>query len=468
MEPEATSMDWERLLSKQRLGRPDEEGSLGFRTDFQRDFDRIVFSSAFRRLQDKTQVFPLAESDYVRTRLTHSLEVSCVGRSLGTRVGEAITRREGYTEVAPGDIGAIVAAACLAHDIGNPPFGHAGEDAIRHWVRTSPVARRALDELSPPQRAEFEHFEGNAQGFRVVTRLQNPDNRGGLQLTYATLGAALKYPCPAHAIDPGYGISRKKYGYFVAEADLFRAVAQTNGLLKQAPRTYCRHPLAFVMEAADNIAYLIVDFEDAFRLGILEYRTVHDHFRALLRGKDQGTVERRLARLRDDKERVEYLRARAINELVEASARAFMDHEAEIMTGRFERELTDTLPFSEALRAIAGVSQERIYDHLEVQGVCAAGYSVIGGLLDLFHEAVHDTAVALEEGKQAPPRSRTVTNLVPEQFLYQYDPDSGRRYRVTDPYLLLLNLTDFIAGMTDGYAVSLYKKLTGMALPHHG
>ena len=461
-------MDWEDLLSKQRLGRPEDDGHVGFRTDFQRDFDRLVFSSAFRRLQDKTQVFPLAESDYVRTRLTHSLEVSCVGRSLGTRVGEEIVQREGFREIAPGDIGAIVAAACLAHDIGNPPFGHAGEDAIRHWVRTSRVARRALDELTPEQRAEFEYFEGNAQGFRVVSRLQNPDNEGGLQLTHATLGAALKYPCPAHAIDGGRGISRKKYGYFEAEAPLFEQVAQTVGLLPQGEGIYSRHPLAFVMEAADNIAYLIVDFEDAFRLGILDYATVHDHFRALLQGRGQATLDQRLTRLRDDKERVEYLRARAINELVEASAQAFVDHEQAILAGRFTEELTDTLPFSEALNAISQHSQEKIYDHLEVQGVCAAGYSVIGGLLDLFHEAVHETAVAICEGERPSPRARTITNLVPAQFLYQYTPDTRAPERITAPYPLLLNLTDFIAGMTDGYAVSLYKKLTGMALPHHG
>lgn len=461
-------MAWERLLTNHRLGDDERHGGAEFRTDFQRDFDRIIFSSAFRRLQDKTQVFPLAESDYVRTRLTHSLEVASVGRSLGTRVGEEVVRREGFTEVGPGDIGAIVAAACLAHDIGNPPFGHSGEDAIRHWVTTSPVAARALEGCTPEQRTEFERFEGNAQGFRVVTRLQNPDNSGGLQLTHATLGAALKYPCPAPAIDRAAGVSRKKYGYFAAEADHFRTVAAETGLLDRGGGVTCRHPLAFLMEAADDIAYQIVDFEDAYRIGILDYTTVRDHFLALLRAPVLAEVEDRLPRLRDDKERVEYLRARAINELVERAAEAFLEHEGEILAGRFERELPEVLPQTEALEAIATLSRERIYDHVEVQEVCAAGYSVIGGLLDLFHQAASETAEAAATDKRAAARARTVAHLIPDQFLFGPDPATGERARITDPYRLLLNLTDFIAGMTDGYAVSLYKKVTGMALPHRG
>ncbi|MFO8154589.1 MAG: deoxyguanosinetriphosphate triphosphohydrolase [Pseudomonadota bacterium] len=460
-------MRWEQLLGNDRLGREEGRSETRHRTDFQRDFDRIVFSSAFRRLQDKTQVFPLAESDYVRTRLTHSLEVSCVGRSLGTRVGEHIVEREGFTAISPADIGAIVAAACLAHDIGNPPFGHSGEDAIRHWITSSDVAARALADCTPTQRTEFEQFEGNAQGFRVVTRLQNPDNDGGLQLTHATLGAALKYPCPAGAIDREYGVSRKKYGYFTAEADQFAAVARANGLIENAPGVFCRHPLAFVMEAADNIAYQIVDFEDAFRIGILDYPTVHDHFRALLKPDEQTVVEQRLERLRDDKEKVEYLRARAINDLVDAAAEAFMANEADILAGRFERELTDVLPQAPALEAIAGISQRRIYDHGEVQEVCAAGYSVIGGLLERYYEAASETARAEREGRKPSRQARTVAQLLPEQFLYRRDPATGEMARITEPYPLLLNLTDFIAGMTDGYAVTLYKKLTGMALPNH-
>jgi len=456
-------MDWGRLITNDRLGRPEEGSPTRHRTDFQRDFDRIVFSSAFRRLQDKTQVFPLAESDYVRTRLTHSLEVSCVGRSLGTQVGEAIAAREGFDHVDPGDFGAIVAAACLAHDIGNPPFGHSGEDAIRHWFATSQVGQAALAPLTPEQRAEFEQFEGNAQGLRVVTRLQNPDNEGGLQLTHATLGASLKYPRPAHLINREAGVSAKKFGYFAAEAEPFRQVAERLGLLARAEGegAYCRHPLAFLMEAADDISYQIVDFEDAFRLGLLSYDEVYRHLRAIAA---DDRLPGRLDQLSSDKERVEYLRARAINTLVEQTARVFLEHEEGILDGTFDAELKERIPAAGALAEIEATSFQRIYNAKGVLEIDAAGFGVLGGLLETFYEPVRETAEAENAGRPrvATPHSRTVAQLVPEQFLYE----GGAR--ITDPYLLLLNLTDFVSGMTDGYAVSLYKKLTGISLPHRG
>jgi dGTPase len=458
-------MDWGRLITNDRLGRAEEGSPTRHRTDFQRDFDRIVFSSAFRRLQDKTQVFPLAESDYVRTRLTHSLEVSCVGRSLGTQVGEEVAAREGFEHVDPGDFGAIVAAACLAHDIGNPPFGHSGEDAIRHWFATSEVGQRALAPLPAQQRAEFEQFEGNAQGLRVVTRLQNPDNEGGLQLTHATLGAALKYPRPAHLIDGDAGVSAKKFGYFAAEADPFAQVAERLGLLPrpEGAGAYCRHPLAFLMEAADDISYQIVDFEDAFRLGLLSYDEVYAHLRAIA---DADGLPGRLAQLSSDKERVEYLRARAINTLVEQTARAFLAEEEAILSGRFDAELKERIPAAGALAEIKETSFKRIYNATGVLEIDAAGFGVLGGLLGFFYDPVRETAEAENEGRlhAASPHSRTVAQLVPEQFLY--DPATGRR--ITDPYQQLLHLTDFVSGMTDGYAVSLYKKLTGISLPHRG
>ena len=456
-------MDWGRLITNDRLGRAEEGSPTRHRTDFQRDFDRIVFSSAFRRLQDKTQVFPLAESDYVRTRLTHSLEVSCVGRSLGTQVGEEVVAREGFAHVDPGDFGAIVAAACLAHDIGNPPFGHSGEDAIRHWFATSEVGQRALAPLTAAQRAEFEQFEGNAQGLRVVTRLQNPDNEGGLQLTYATLGAALKYPRPAHLINPEAGVSAKKFGYFAAEAEPFTRVADRLGLLPRADGegAYSRHPLAFLMEAADDISYQIVDFEDAFRLGLLSYEELYEHLRAIA---DDERLPVRLAQLSSDKERVEYLRARAINTLVEQTARVFLEHEAGILEGTFDAELKERIPAADALAEIEATSFQRIYNAKGVLEIDAAGFGVLGGLLETFYEPVRETAEAESAGRprSATPHSRTVAQLVPEQFLYE----DGER--ITDPYLLLLHLTDFVSGMTDGYAVSLYKKLTGISLPHRG
>lgn len=265
-------MDWPRLISGRRLGlnrpNPIEIG----RSVFQRDYDAIIFSSSFRRLQDKAQVFPLAKSDYVRTRLTHSLEVSCVGRSLGQIVGDHLRQNKKIPhDQATTEIGTIVASACLAHDIGNPPFGHNGEKAIQEWFTTS-AGKSALKGLPDQEKADFLNFEGNAQGFRILTRLQNTDNEGGLQLTCATLAAFTKYPRPAsitcgkHASHSGKGF--KKHGYFVGEARMFNEVADEVGLARrhQECSGWFRHPLVFLVEAADDICYQINDIEDGYRL----------------------------------------------------------------------------------------------------------------------------------------------------------------------------------------------------------
>src|SRR3954467_3450566 len=262
------AMNWAQLLCADRL-RLDRPGiPAPPRSPFQIDSDRIIFSSAFRRLQDKTQVFPLADNDYVRTRLTHSLEVASVGRSLGARVGDHLCQAHfPGGEIHASDIGAIVSAAALAHDLGNPPFGHSGEDAIRHWFTTSPVAQAARKEFTKAEKKDFECFEGNAQGFRIITRLQMPDNPG-LRLTYATLAAFTKYPRASRLpVKPEGGASAKKFGFFQSEAPFFEEVAVRTGLDQRVPGAawWCRHPLAFLVEAADDICYRLVDFEDGFR-----------------------------------------------------------------------------------------------------------------------------------------------------------------------------------------------------------
>ncbi len=295
-------MDWNRLLSRVRLGlsrpHPDSEA----RTDFQRDFDRIVFSSAFRRLQDKTQVFPLSQSDYVRTRLTHSLEVSSVGRSLGTMVGDSVIKRHGLKGVYPQDFGAVVAAACLAHDIGNPPFGHAGEDAIRLWFTTSATGLALLDALTNWQRADFLRFEGNAQGFRIITRLQSPDNRGGMQLTCATVGTFTKYPRAAWLpADPPPGIAFRKFGFYQDDEGLFAEVASQLGLESIQAGAWSRHPLAYLVEAADDICYRIIDVEDAFRLQQLRFEDVQALLLPLT--GDPERARRKMAHITRPKER---------------------------------------------------------------------------------------------------------------------------------------------------------------------
>jgi dGTPase len=330
---------WEKLLSSERLGAGQAPGTAE-RTAFQQDYDRIVFTSAFRRMKDKTQVFPLSKSDYVRTRLTHSLEVSCVGRSLGALVGREIIARHSLQHVESGDFGAIVAAACLAHDIGNPPFGHAGEDAIREWFRQSNLLER--HDFTSAQKADFERYEGNAQGFRIVSRLQSPANPGGLQLSSAVLATFTKYPRPSHLNAELDGISGKKFGFFQQDADNFRHVARSTGLIERIPNiAWHRHPLAFLVEVADDTCYLIVDLEDAARLGFVPYKDAE----CLLADLAGNTINGgRLDRLHDPKERLEYLRAKAIGCLLESTAAVFLENEDAILSGKFDDELLKSSP----------------------------------------------------------------------------------------------------------------------------
>lgn len=450
-------MQWQQLLSRARLGSREPPRASSARTDFQRDFDRVVFSSAFRRMQDKTQVFPLSKVDYVRTRLTHSLEASSIGRSLGTLVGEQVIARHQLRGLESADFGGIVAAACLAHDIGNPPFGHSGEDAIRHWAHTGEYGERRVAMLQGSEREDFLSFEGNAQGFRIITRLQNPDNDGGLQLTCATLAAFTKYPRESWVGGSRFdGVSAKKQGFTAADRGAFETVAATVGLIARGNHhaMWCRHPLAFLVEAADDISYRVIDIEDGYRLGHFTYQEVLDLFWPMV--SDQARQRPRLEHIRDPKDRVEFLRAKVINEVIRQVVDGFMDNEAAILAGRFDVPLLEELPLRSALDALIENARQRIYCAPEVVSIQAAGFQVVGDLLDRFTQVVDDVA---HRGEQASPRSRMLIRLVPEQFI------GPERVPTADPYRRLLLLTDFVSGMTDSYAVSLYKKVNGISLP---
>jgi dGTPase len=414
-----------------------------------------VFSSALRRLQDKTQVFPLAGNDYVRTRLTHSLEVASVGRSLGVMVGADVIRRYRLADVHPQDFGAIVAAACLAHDIGNPPFGHAGEDAIRLWFATSPTAQAVLAQLKPAECADFLCFDGNAQGFRLLARLQNPANDGGLQLTCATLGTFSKYPCAALLAQPApAGIAFRKHGFFQDDSELFRAVAETLGLRAASAdhSAWRRHPLAYLVEAADDICYRIIDIEDAFRLRRLSYDEAQDLLRPLVDERDVA----RLANIRRPQERIEFLRAKAIGVMIEQVHSCFMGFEEALLAGEFDAELLDHIPSASELQALKEHAVEKVYMAPEIAEIGAAGFEVLAGLLEAFVAAVNDCA---ERGPRASGKSRMLVQLVPEQFI------GARHAPHAEPYRRVLGVTDFVAGMTDSYAVNLFKKITGISLP---
>lgn len=452
---ESKPMDWVQLLSRKRLGAEKAPSASTARTDFQRDFDRIVFSSAFRRMQDKTQVFPLSKVDYVRTRLTHSLEASSVGRSLGTLAGEQIIARRRLEDFEASDFGAICAAACLAHDIGNPPFGHSGENAIRHWATTAKYGRRRVEVLSDSEQEDFVRFEGNAQGFRILTRLQNPDNRGGLQLTCATLATFTKYPRESCLGGSRLeGVSARKQGFTAEDRELFAEVAENVGLPRRDlfRAVWHRHPLAFLVEAADDICYRVIDIEDGFRLGHLSYEEALELFMAAL----GGTRDPRLSRISGRKERVEFLRAKVINAAIGEVLSCFLDHEAEILAGRFDEPLMTRVAHRAEMDRLVDLAQERIYCAHQVVEIQTAGFQVISELLEGFSQVLDDVA---EHGATASARSRIMIKLIPEQFV------GPGRVPLEGRYARLLKLTDFVSGMTDSYAVSLYKKITGISLP---
>jgi len=449
------SMQWTQLLCADRLGRESKPRPKDrARSEFRRDADRITFSTAFRRLQDKTQVFPLADNDYVRTRLTHSLEVASVGRSLGARVGALVCKKHALENIHPSDVGDIVAAASLAHDLGNPPFGHSGEDAIRHWFAQSPVAAAAREGLREHEIADVANYEGNAQGFRLITRLQMPDNPG-LQLTHATLGAFTKYP--RESIIPeslARGASGKKFGFYQSERELFASVADHCGLLRRTPDAawWCRHPLAFLVEAADDICYRLVDFEDGFRLGHLSYSEVREHFLALLPEEQRP---KRLDDAQSDGRRVQILRDVAIGRAIDEVAEAFRAREAEILAGTFDEALINAVPSRDAWERIQRRSVESIYATTRGVEIEAAGFEVLGGLLDVFVSALNDLATH----ERPSPRGRKLLALVPLENV------GPGRVPDAEPYPRLLKMLDFVSGMTDRYAVSLYKKVRGISLP---
>ena len=449
-------MTWERLLSTTRQGKPPEKDSTVGRSVFQRDFDRIVYSSAFRRLQDKAQVFPLAKSDFVRTRLTHSLEVSCVGRSLGTEFGLRLKDENQIPEgITPGDIGSIVAAACLAHDIGNPPFGHTGESAIGEWFSNTEVGQAAINELNLAQKLDFEKFEGNAQGFRILTRLQNSHNPG-LQLTCATLAAFTKYPRGAYLTHgPLDGVSWKKHGFVDADKNCFSDIATEVGLAKKLGEedVWVRHPLAYLVEAADDICYRVNDLEDGFRL---KHVSLDEAKNLLLSIFDSVAAPTKWKDIETDQDKIGYLRAKAINYLIDQAITYFEKHSSLILGGNLNKSLVECIPSAESLSRIIKISKEKIYKAREVLEIEAAGFQVLGGLLDVFLAATND--VAKNGEKKASVKSQTIFHLLPPQF--REAPGAPE-----DQYTRTLRVTDFISGMTDSFAVSLYKQLTGISLP---
>lgn len=433
-------MNWIQLLSAGRIPLP----STPSRSAFEQDYDRIIFSHPFRKLQDKTQVHPLPEHDFVHTRLTHSLEVSSVARSLGKRVGEVVIQRhhELAGHLSLFDFGAITAAAALTHDVGNPPFGHAGEDALSDYFRFSPEGQRYREHVTTKEWSDLVQFEGNAQGFRILNQ-----NRYGLKLTYATLGAFTKYP--RESVVPTTEKKRTKFGFFQSETEIFQKIAASTGLQSDGENRWCRHPLAFLVEAADDICYSLIDLEDACILGLVSFEEARGFFDSLIttsRGK-LGKFET----LHGVHERLGYLRALAIGDLIEQSAGVFLDQEQGILDGEFATSLVDSGPSCGELKKIIALSRERIYRARHVVEIEASGHEVLPGLLSVFCEAAHQLHAGTPQRK-----FENLLRLFPEEILFDLS-SSG-----SSTYTTLRIVIDFISGLTDRHALSLFKKIKGI------
>jgi dGTPase len=444
-------MNWEKLLSYQRM---DEDSNIStVRTGFEKDFDRIVFSASFRQLQDKTQVVPLPEDAFVHTRLTHSLEVSCVGRSLGKNAGYYLIEKYPNLKnsINESDIAAIVAAACLAHDIGNPPFGHSGEKAISDYFING-NGKKWFDTVeSKDQWEDLTSFEGNANGFRLlVNSVTHP--KKGMNLSLPTLAAFTKYP---KASLPNLKSTKKnifkKYGFFQTEKGFFQKVADGVGLKKYDESTWYRHPLAFLVEAADDICYSIIDFEDALNLGLIGEEKL-----SLLKEICQPILdEEKLDNIADYNSKIAYLRALSINVLANEVGKVFEENEEKMLAGEFYDSLIDFIPQKDIVKTIKSITLQKLYKSKTVLEIEAAGFEVISGLLDLFIHAVHYKRYDLEKKNYYLDK---ILEIIPQQ--YQNTPNDGDGF-----YTNIIQICEYIAGMTDSFAIALYKKFKGIQLP---
>lgn len=442
---EDKNMHWDRLICDKRLGLEEyHDPRRHTRSDFQRDYDRLVFSSPFRRLQNKTQVFPLPGSIFVHNRLTHSLEVSSVGRSMANSVSRRLLERyagESWKGKLH-DMGDIVATACLAHDLGNPPFGHGGEKTIGTYFSEG-EGRSLQGRLRPEEWADIVNFEGNANSFRLLTHQFVGRRKGGFALTYSALGAIVKYPWTS-----AYAGAKGKFGFFTTERPLYERVAEELGIPSVDDGKWCRHPLVYIMEAADDICYQIMDIEDAHRLKILTTNQVKELLMEFFEPARRENMVRVMEMLDDPNEKVAYMRSNVIGSMVEDCARVFTDNEDSLLSGEFKSSLVDRMEprLREAYAECSATAFKKIYRAPEVVDIEIAGNRIITYLL---HNLVE--AVLYPE--------RNYSKLLLEKVPRQYDVHSDSLY------IRIMSVLDHVSGMTDVYALDLFRKLNGHSLP---
>ena len=443
-------MNWQQLISNKRLGQENRHTERrDDRSEFKRDYDRLIFSAPFRRLQNKTQVFPLPGSIFVHNRLTHSLEVASVGMSLGNDVAnDVIKRHPELRGTLMEEIGTIVSTACLAHDMGNPPFGHSGEKALQAFF-TEGKGVFLKDMLNPRFWDDITHFEGNANAFRLLTHRFCGRRIGGFVMTYSMLASIVKYPF-ASSCAGNHG----KFGFFHSEEDFFCRVADELGMKKLSkegePACYARHPLVYLVEAADDICYEIMDIEDAHKLKIITFDETRHLLLSFFNEEMQRSIEQRIIDegLTDENEQVVYMRACVIGKLENLCVEAFLRHEEEILAGTFSGSLIDNITEKERLayKQCVAVAQQEIYRSKPVIDIELAGYHIINTLMEQMIEAA----------------------VYPERF---YSKQLLRRvssqYDINSPDLetRIMAVIDFISGMTDVFALDFYQKLNGTSLP---
>ena len=443
-------MEWKQLISNKRFGQEHKHAERhDDRSEFKRDYDRLIFSSAFRRLQNKTQVFPLPGSIFVHNRLTHSLEVASVGMSIGNDISRRIIKKQpDLKDTLVEEIGTIVSAACLAHDLGNPPFGHSGEKAIQTFFSEGPGLK-----IKPMVSSEFwddiTHFEGNANAFRILTHRFKGRRQGGFVMTYSMLASIVKYPF-ASSLAGNHG----KFGFFASEAESYRKIADELGIsCKSAPGEplkYARHPLVYMVEAADDICYEIMDIEDSHKLKILSYAETEHLLLSFFDEDIQQKIRQRIIdeELTDENEKVVYMRASVIGKLENECVAAFLAHEEEILAGTFEGSLIDHISERQkkAYKECEKTSYSKIYQSKPVLDIELSGYQIMATLMKVFIEAAVNP-------------SRFYSKQLLRRVSSQYDIENENLEE------RIMAVLDYISGMTDIYALDIYQKINGISLP---
>lgn len=441
-------MNWKQLISNKRFGLEElHEARKDDRSEFQRDYDRLIFSAPFRRLQNKTQVFPLPGSVFVHNRLTHSLEVSCVGRSLGNDVANQLLKK--HPELIEShilEIGSIVSAACLAHDLGNPPFGHSGEKAISTYFSEG-EGLPLKNQLSLMEWNDLIHFEGNANAFRLLTHQFEGRRKGGFVMTYSTLASIVKYPFSSQLAG-----KKSKFGFFLSEEADYQKIAEELGITLLSapgePLRYARHPLVYLVEAADDICYQMMDIEDAHKLKLLTHKETKDLYMLFFDEKRKKRIEEICLIVTDINEQIAYLRSSVIGALIKECTQVFIDNEEKILEGKFEGALIKHInsPLKEAYESCSKIAFQKIYCSGDVLDIELAGFRVISTLIDLMINAVHSPEKAYSQ-------------LLINRISGQYNVNAPTLYEKIQAVL------DYISGMTDIYALDVYRKIKGNSLP---